>query len=346
SIKEFIWFRLFNVYEIDMSIASATGLFNIKNFEWNKPSLKFCGIKADKLSAIVQTNYSRNNIDASHAQLMQVPANTTFCIGASDGCLANIGSNAMENGIASLTIGTSGAVRIACSKPVNNFDAMIFNYVLDEETFISGGPINNGGSVIKWMFKTFLNKPDPTAKDYLTFFKTIDSISAGSEGLIFLPYLYGERAPVWDENAAGVFFGVKSYHTTGHFLHASVEGICYALNSILQIIETSTLPIKQLNVSGGFTNSPIWIKILANVTGKKIYLSGKEDASSIGAALLSMKSEKIIAHYPTSGNEDKDTIHPDKKAHAVYEKYFKVYKNLYEPTKNSMHELSKINRSL
>ena len=345
SIKELIWFRLFNVYEIDTSIASATGLFNIKDFDWNKTSLKICGIDAEKLSTIVPTVHSRKNINSATAKLMHIPGDTMIYIGANDGCLANIGSYAIETGIAALTIGTSGAVRIACSKPVENFDAMIFNYVLDKETFICGGPINNGGSVIKWMFKTFLNNSAPTKEDYNKFFKMVDSISPGSEGLIFLPYLYGERAPVWDENAAGAFFGVKPHHTLGHFLRASVEGICYALNSILQIIENSTSPIKQLNVSGGFINSSTWIKILADITGKKICLSRKEDASSIGAALLAMKTEKVIESYPT-GDEDANIIHPHKKWQGMYKEYFEVYKTLYEPTKNSMHELSKINRSL
>lgn len=339
SIKEFIWYRLFNAYEVDASIASATGLFNINTFEWNEISLDLCGIKELALSKIVPTHFIRNDINPAIASLLDIAADTTFCIGASDGCLANIGSYATEQGIAALSIGTSGAVRIACHKPLVNFSAMTFNYVLDETTFISGGPINNGGNVLKWLFKTFLNNATPSEKDYHDFFKNIETIPAGCSGLLFLPYLYGERAPVWDEKASGVFFGIKSFHTHAHFLRAAVEGICFALKNILEIIEASTHSILQLNVSGGFVNSSTWMQILADVSGKKICLVQTEDASSIGAALLGMKAIKLINDYASLNPGIDTVIFPNEKKHIVYERNYSVYKKLYEPLKKSMHEL-------
>ncbi|MEO6705148.1 MAG: gluconokinase [Ginsengibacter sp.] len=144
SIKEFIWFRLFGVYEIDHSIASATGLFNIKTLKWNKASLELCGINSSQLSVPKPTNFIRKNADPSILNSLSLSAETSFCIGASDGCLANLGSYAIDKGTAALTIGTSGAVRIASPKPVFNFQEMTFNYLLDDKIFICGGPVNNG----------------------------------------------------------------------------------------------------------------------------------------------------------------------------------------------------------
>jgi len=342
SIKEFIWHRLFNIYEIDYSIASATGLFNIENKEWNQPSLQFCGVKASQLSKPIPTNFIRNSLNSSVAKKLKISPNVNFCIGASDGCLANIGSNAIKRGIAALTIGTSGAVRIAGTKPVINYDAMIFNYVLDEKLFINGGPINNGGNVMKWLFKTFLNNDSPSQIDYKNVFKSIESISAGCEGLIFLPYLYGERAPIWDEKATGVFFGIKSFHTNAHFVRAAVEGICFSLKSILEIIESSTTSITQLNVSGGFVHSKTWMQILADITGKKLCLVQTEDASSIGAALMGMKALKLIKTYSSLNQQNDITISPVKKNVSAYKHYYAVYKNLYPSLKKYMHELHKI----
>ena len=270
SIKEFIWHRLFNEYQVDYSIASGTGLFNIEKLDWHSASLKMCNITGDQLSEIVSTKYIRHDLDTKSASLLNVSAGTPFCIGASDGCLANAGSFAIEDGLASVTIGTSGAVRIASPKPVFNYQAMTFNYVLDEKRFICGGPVNNGGNVAQWLFKSFLNNANPIPQDYDNLFKTIEKISAGCEGLLFLPYLNGERAPVWDERTCGVFFGIKSHHGNEHFIRAVLEGICYSLNNILQIIEASTGSITQLNVSGGFVNSKAWMQILSDVTGKKI----------------------------------------------------------------------------
>jgi gluconokinase len=342
SIKEFIWFRLFKSYQVDYSIASATGLFNIDALEWNKTSLQLCDITTSHLSEMVPTDFTRNDLNTASAAMLHVPADTCFCIGASDGCLANVGSYAMKPGIAALTIGTSGAVRIAGAEPVHNYSAMIFNYVLDKNTFISGGPINNGGNVLKWLFQIFLNNNNPSETDYKVLFEIIETIPAGCEGLLFLPYLFGERAPVWDEKASGVFLGIKTYHTNAHFLRAALEGICFALKNILEIIEASTVSIKQLNVSGGFVHSKTWMQILADVTNKKICLEQTEDASSLGAALFYMKAINIINDYSSISPAERVMIEPAE-THAVYQKYYNVFKTLYGSLRDSMHQLHDIN---
>ncbi len=337
SIKEFIWFRLFDKYEVDYSIASATGLFNIKKLKWNIESLSFCGINKSSLSKPVPTNFIRNDVNVGYARILGIKPDTQFCIGASDGCLANLGSDAIEPGAAALTIGTSGAVRIAGRKPIVTYKTMVFNYLLDDTTFISGGPVNNGGNVLKWMFKTFLNNASPSDDDYKNIFSQIESIPAGSNGLIFLPYLYGERAPIWDEKASGIFFGIQAFHTNAHFFRAALEGICFTLNNILEIIDTS-VAIKQLNVSGGFVHSTIWMQILADISGKDLCLLQTEDASSIGAALLAMKSLKIIDNYSFQ-HTNANTIASNNKNHISYEKYYGVFKKLYKLSAKYMHEL-------
>ncbi len=343
SIKEFIWNKLFNLYEVDYSIASATGLFDIQTFEWNQSSLQLCNINTGQLSKIVETNFIRKDLNSSSAALLNIPANTPFCIGASDGCLANLGSYAIESGTAALTIGTSGAVRIASSKPIFNFGAMTFNYVLDEKTFICGGPVNNGGNIITWLFKTFLNITNPSENDYADLFKAVETITPGSKGLIFLPYLTGERAPVWDERSSGIFFGIKSYHTNAYFLRATLEGICYSLNSILEIVESSTESVSQLNVSGGFIHSKTWMQILADVTGKNICAIETEDASAIGAALLCMKTINMIKDYSSLKPLNNIIIKPDLNNHVLHKKYYSIFKNLYESLKELMHQVYDIN---
>jgi gluconokinase len=342
SIKEFIWFRLFGKYETDYSIASSTGLFNIKTLKWNTNSLKFCNIKSSQLSEPVATDFTRNGINADIASTLHLDTSTKFCIGASDGCLANVGSNAVEHDSVALTIGTSGAVRIASPVPISNYSAMIFNYILDDSTFISGGPVNNGGNVLKWMFKTFARNSSPTSEDYKSIFSEIKKVPAGSEGLIFLPYLYGERAPIWDERASGVFFGIRSLHTNAHFFRAALEGVCFALNNILEILESSTKSIQQLNVSGGFVHSKIWMQILADITRKKVCLVQTQDASSIGAALMGMKALKIITGYDSLKENNYISISPDGHNAGLYKRYNNVYKNLYPLLKPAMHELYEI----
>jgi len=343
SIKEFIWYRLFKIYQIDHSIASATGLFNIESLKWNEFSLKLCGINASQLSEIVPTNFLRKNADSSVLSLLNISAETFFCIGASDGCTANVGSYAIEKGTAALTIGTSGAVRIASPKPIFDFASMSFNYLLDEKTFICGGPVNNGGNVVDWLFEAILNNPKPSETDFEHLFKMIETVPAASEGLIFLPYIFGERAPVWDEKSTGIFFGIKSSHTNAFFLRATIEGICYSMKQVMEIVESSTNKIVQLNVGGGFIHSKTWMQILADITGKKLGVIESEDSSAIGAALINMQVLKMIEEYDSLQPKNDLVVEPDLEKHKIYEKYYAVFENLYKPMKDLMHEDYQVN---
>jgi gluconokinase len=338
SIKEFIWYKLFNVYEIDYSIASATGLFDIQKLKWNQFSLDLCGINPSQLSEIVATDFIRKDVDSSVLTSLNISSDTFFCIGASDGCTANVGSYATGKGTAALTIGTSGAVRIASATPIFDFASMSFNYLLDEKTFICGGPVNNGGNVIEWLFEAIVNNPKPSEKDFQHLFKMIGTVPAGSKGLIFLPYVFGERAPVWDEKSNGIFFGIKPFHTHAFFLRATIEGICYSMKQVMQIVESSTEKIVQLNIGGGFIHSTVWMQILADITGKKLVVVETGDSSAIGAALINMKAVNMIDAYDSLQPKNDLVVEPDLNNHLVYEKYYAVFKKLYKPMKDLMHE--------
>jgi gluconokinase len=157
--------------------------------------------------------------------------------------------------------------------------------------------------------------------------------------LIFLPYLYGERAPVWDGRASGVYFGVKPIHTQKYFLRAAVEGVCYSLYQVLQIVESSTNKIEKLIVGGGFINTRSWIELLADITGKKIFVIETEDSSAVGAALLNMKAMNVIDDFEKFKPEGGEIIEPGLSNHQKHEANFSVFKELYPALKSSMHQI-------
>lgn len=337
SIKEYIWFHLFNEFEIDYSIASATGLFDIKKLIWNVEACNLAGITANKLSAPVNTTYQRTDLNATIVQELQIRTNTPFIIGASDGCCANLGSFVTTPDVASLTIGTSGAVRVTNQQPVFNYQAMIFNYLLDEKTFVCGGAVNNGGIALNWLIKSFLDKKLPGHSDYEAVFDTISTIPAGSDGLIFLPYLYGERAPIWDTKSCGVFFNIKPVHTQAHFLRAGLEGICFALNDVLQTVEQASEPIKILHISGGFITSQVWTQMLADITGKRLAIVQQKDASAIGAIFLAVDAldlDKAIKKQLINNESD---IISNPLNDQLYSNSFLIFKRLYNDLKETMH---------
>jgi gluconokinase len=329
SIKEYIWFNLFGVYEIDFSLASACGLFDIVAHTWYAPALAFAGITADRLSTPVPTHHIRTGLLPAANALTGLPVTTPCCIGASDGCLANLGSFAITPGVAALTIGTSGAIRVASHAPVYNFEAMTFNYILTDNVLISGGPVNNGGGALKWYAQDLLKIDLSAPGSYDALLREIERIPAGAEGLVFLPYLAGERAPLWNSDACGVFFGMTGRHTQAHFTRAVLEGISMALYHIATRLEDSGLAIAQVNVSGGFVRSEEWVQLMADIFGKPIGLVNVEDASAIGAAYLALHALKLIPALDTLQPETIHTYLPRPEYHAVYrDRAFPLFRQL------------------
>ncbi|MES2827618.1 MAG: gluconokinase [Bacteroidota bacterium] len=344
SIKEYIWYRLFGEFKVDYSIASATGLFHILHLRWHQSALQLAQINELQLSNPVPTSYFRAGADLS-GQVLPFCKDTSFVIGASDGCLANLGSYATEPGVAAITIGTSGAVRIASSRPIVNFKAMTFNYILKENTYICGGPINNGGNVLQWLLKNVFNWKDLNDTSYKALFDGLIAVKPGSDGLLFLPYLSGERAPIWDTKSCGVYFGLRNSHNQSHLAHAVLEGICFALNDVLTGLESMAGPISQINVSGGFVQSELWMQLLADITGKKIVRVQIEDASAIGAIQLAALALNI-ADYQRSVTGNEEVTLPNAERHQIYQKYFALFKRLYQQSNDTMHELHQLNQSI
>lgn len=339
SIKEYIWYKLFGVFEVDHSIASATGLFDILSKEWYRESLALAGIEKERLSVPVSTGYTRY-LPKANALFFNVNTQTAFVIGASDGCCANLGGNAVRPGVAALTIGTSGAVRVGSSRPAYNYRAMTFNYLLNEQTFICGGAVNNGGAALDWLIKSFL-KLDINAENYSKLFTDIDKVAAGSEGLIFLPYLFAERAPVWDTKSSGAFLGINFKHGQQHFLRAALEGICFALYHVLKAVEESAgEDVSEIVVSGGFISSPVWVQVLADVTGKKLVLLQGGDSSAMGAIYLAMQALGMdVQEILNRETATSKIVMPDAANHETYGRIFAIYKKLYADLKDSMHQM-------
>jgi len=327
SIKEYIWYKLFGEYRVDYSIASSTGLFNIHDLRWDAFALEMAELSEARLSIPADTGYLKRR-RVFVAELSVLPLDVPFVIGASDGCTANLGSQVMQPGTAAITIGTSGAVRATSPTPLAT-EAMTFSYLLDAHTYVCGGPVNNGGIAVQWLLGNVFGKTGLTAEDHEWLFNLAETIPPGSEGLIFLPYLNGERAPLWNAEATGAFLGLKQRHKQGHLARAVLEGICYALQDVLLSLEGETGHFHHIHVSGGFVHSPVWLQLLADITGKELLLLNTEDASAIGAAFIAAKASGHSSDYPQPAVLG-DRVVPDKDRHATYRTCFSVYRSLSE----------------
>ncbi|KAJ51065.1 gluconokinase [Clostridium tetanomorphum] len=346
SIKEYIFYKLFNQYIVDYSIASATGMFNIFKLEWDKEALGILDIDKDKLSKPVSTIFQIKNINKEYAQITGLNEDTVFVVGASDGCLANLGSKAIKKGIAAATIGTSGAVRVVFDKPVTDPKERVFCYVLTEDKYVVGGAINNGGIVYRWFKENFAEIEDIEAKKlnkeaYDILNEYIEEIEPGSKGLMFLPFLSGERAPYWDASLRGAFLGISDIHTKKHMTRALIEGICFDMNEVFQAIKDLVGEVQGVYANGGFTRSEEWIKILADIMDTNIRISENYESSCLGAVMLGMLSIGI-----TDNLDRLDYMIDDFANYNVRKQNLNIYKDLENIYKASVQALKPINESL
>ncbi|SFE69563.1 gluconate kinase, FGGY family [Chitinophaga sp. CF118] len=337
GIKEYIFFHFFERYITDHSIASATGLFNIHQLEWNTLSLELAGITPAQLPEAVPCTRIITGLATAVAAEMGIPDTTTFIAGGSDGCLAQLGSHALDAGHATLTIGTSGAVRMAVSKPVTDVQGRLFTYVLTPGHFITGGASNNGGVLVQWFLEAFVQAVAEKKMQVDNALQQALAIAPGTEGLLCLPYLHGERAPVWDGHTKGAFIGVLPQHNAWHFMRALLEGMGYGLLSITEALEETAGAINKISVSGGFTASAGWVQMLADLFQRPMHLQREGDASAMGAILLGFQALNI-----TPGIEAVQPVKvfiPDASHAETYRVAYTVYKKLYGALKEVFREI-------
>jgi gluconokinase len=343
SFKEYVIFKLTGRYLVDHSIASATGLFDIHKLQWNKTALQIAGISEEQLAELCAINYTITDIPAYFEELGTINKSLPFIIGGSDGAMANIGSGALVPGLASLTIGTSAAIRMLTATAMIDKKQRLFCYAVDKDSYICGGPLNNGGAVAKWFVENILQKNFETEELYGDFIESVFHNNPSS-GLIFIPHLMGERAVQWDPFAKAAFIGITSSHTHEQLLIAIFEGITFALYDILSAIEESGMPVTRILAGGGFTNSPSWLQLVADVFNREISVIDDADVSAKGAAILGFQTTGIIKKYSDIASIDAVAVsyYPRQHKHKKYKSYYEIYKPLYSALKDSFIRLDQL----
>ena len=345
SIKEYIFFKLFGRYVIDHSIAAATGLFDQKKLCWYDESLKVAGIGAQHLSEIFPVEHTETELIPSIKRKLKIRNLIPFVLGASDGPLANLGCGLLDATNAAVTIGTSGAVRITSNKYLIDKKQRLFCYYISDGLYITGGGTNNGGIALQWLVEKICKENFKDEKKLKALLNDAVKIKPGSGGLIFLPYLMGERSPVWDENAKGSFIGLTTMHSNKHVTRAVLEGICFSIVEVLEALEETSGAVDKIYLSGGIIKSEKWVQLLADISGRQIMVNETADASALGAAFIGMKAIGLVKNI----NEAKmflknvKAFNPDTANHHIYKKYFEIYKSLYEKLKDIFAELSVVN---
>jgi len=340
TIKDLIIHRLSGKFVTDYSNAVATGLCDIRTKDWDDHLLSIAGIKKSQLPKVLPTWTI-----FKPGKQFQKDGNPVIVLGATDGVLSSLGAGAFEPGQVTTMIGSSGACRIASSSPLTtDKENIIWSYPLDKGIWIRGGAMNNGGLVMQWAANNFYKSNKSNLQEALELLLAqAAKVKPGSDGMIFLPYIYGERAPIWNEHARGVFFGIHADHGPSHFSRATLEGILYALYSIFVNIAADFENKDRIEVraSGGYIKSDLMLQMQADLFDVEVKIPANLEGSAIGAAALAFRAINLFSSYKEVSNRIviKKTYKPNNDFVSIYRKGFNQFETLYSNLKSIMVEM-------
>jgi xylulokinase len=335
--KDYIRYRLTGAYATEVSDASGTALLDVRHRRWSDEMLAALDIPAAWLPECYESPVVSARISAAAAAATGLVAGTPVVGGGGDQAAQAVGSGIVEQGVISVTLGTSGVVFAATEgfvlEPQGRLHA--FCHAGPGRWHLMGVMLSAAGS-FRW-FREALGQPEAAqaaatgADVYDVLTAAAATAPAGCEGLIFLPYLMGERTPYPDPDARGVYFGLTLRHGKPHLVRAVLEGVAYGLRDSLELMRAQGVGITQVRASGGGARSPLWRQILADVFDSEIVLTNVTEGAAFGAALLAGVGAGVYRDVPEAAAQTirlTDRVAPGP-ARAVYADYYPIYQALY-----------------
>lgn len=298
SLSDFVASRLFGTLVTSTSMASATGLFDIRECVWDPALMKFLKIRLSSLPELANGDNESFRLVGKYAKRWQRLANAEWFPAIGDGAANNIGAGCVRKSKAALMIGTSGAMRVAYrGTPPEKIPSGLWCYRVDRKRVIMGGALSDGGGLYRWL------------KENLKLTGSDDRIEAeiakrdpAAHGLTVLPFFAGERSTGYNEGATGAILGTRSSTDSIDIVQAALESVAYRFAEIFDQLN-STCPLKEIIASGGALRaSPVWTQMIADVIGQNMSLPESREASMRGAVLLALESTgriKKIEDVPT-----------------------------------------------
>ncbi len=335
--KDYVRYHLTGAFFTEVSDASGTSLFDVGRRQWSEEMLKALGIPRSWLPEVTESPVASAQVSRDAAKATGLVAGTPVVGGAGDQAAQAVGTGIVHEGLASATLGTSGVV--FASSEVYRVDPQgrlhAFCHAVPGKWHLMGVMLSAGGS-LRW-YRDALGEPErqraqEAGRDpYDLLLADAERVSAGCEGLLFLPYLSGERTPYPDPLARGVFFGLTLRHRKPHLTRAVLEGVAFGLRDSLELMRDLGLSIVEVRVSGGGARSLLWRQILADVFGTEIATVNVTEGAAYGAALLAGVGAGLFGSVPEACKRAvrvTGRVHPGPQA-SVYPDYYARYRALY-----------------
>ena len=296
------------------------------------------GIAPTLLPEVLPCGAEVGTVEKRFAQALDISAHTKVVLASYDAICAFFGSGAFEDGEACDVSGTVTSFRVNTTRRVVDPAARLFTQkYVDKGIYILGGSNNLGGGLIEWTKQCFFNDE---RHPYEVMEKEAVESPLGAKGLICLPYLMGERAPLWDVNARGVFFGLERHHRRGDMAKAIFESTGFSLLSIQKIIEELGVDVRRVRVSGGLARIKHICQLKADITGKEICVLDEFESTALGAFILAMVGQKVFDSFADASRlvTIREIILPNAGRHARYAKIYAMFLSLYQRLKESFAE--------
>ena len=349
--KDYIRYRLTGELATEVSDAAGTILLDVGKRQWSEEILRDLDVPRDWMPAVHESPVITGKVSKAAATATGLREGTPIVGGGGDQAAGAVGSGIVKAGIVSVTVGTSGVVFAHTDnlmvEPQGRLHA--FCHAVPGAWHVMGVTLAAGGS-LRW-FRDTLGHPERAVAEltgvdpYFVLMAEAAKAPAGSEGLLFLPYLSGERTPYPDPNAKGVFCGLTVRHAKPHLVRAVMEGVTYSLRDCVELIKGMGLSIGQVRASGGGARSELWRQILAEVFDVELVTLTSTEGAPYGAALLAGVGTGVYANVPEACE---NTLHvatlvePDPQRAQIYEDYYQIYRQMYGTLKPRFDEISKV----
>ena len=345
--KDFVRFRMSGQRITEVTDASGTGLFDVRARKWSSQTLAALDIRPEWLPRVCESGEVAGHVDRSGAAATGFGAGTPIVAGASDQTAAAIGIGIVSSGRLSINIGTSGVVSAQIDSPVTDPRGVFHTFchaVPDTWQLLAG--VQSAGGSFQW-YCDVVGAPETSAArlagvdPFEAVCRAAEDAPPGAEGLVFLPYLTGERSPHNDPRARGCWLGLSRRHERRHLARAVVEGVCFALRDLVDVAVGLGCSAEEIQVAGGGARSALWLRVLADVLGRPVQPVSRSDASARGAAVLAMQAAtgECIASIATAWAECGADIVPEPSNIALYDSRYRIFRDLYPATRTRMHRL-------
>lgn len=337
--KDYIRFKLTGEYATEVSDASGMQLLDVANRCWSKEVCEKLNVNMAHLAKVYESPEVTGHVTAQAAALTGLSAGIPVAGGAGDNAAAAIGMGVHAPGKAFTTIGTSGVVFTPTDSPIIDKKGRIHTFCAAVPgTWHVMGVTQAAGLSLNWFRRTFAPE---LSYDQIT--DACKPLPIGADNLLYLPYLMGERTPILDSNARGVFFGLSAIHTKAHMARAVIEGISYSLNGCLDVINEVGIQVSDMALCGGGAKSPFWKQMLCDIYNIPIKTMVSDEGAALGAAILGGCAAGVFASVEEGCGKlvcDSETSQPHAENHQRYAHYYRIYDQLYPAMKESFRTLT------